>query len=149
MDPVTAIGIASTAFNAIKKGMEFGRDVESMSTDLGRWVGAVGEIRDADLKAKNPSIFKSIMSPGSVEIEAMDAFMAKKKADSMETELRAFINFHYGPSSWNQILQMQAKIRKARQAEKARREEFFHNIILICSGITILVLIITATYFMM
>ena len=48
VDPVTAIAAATTAFNAIKKGFQFGRDVESMSGDLGRWMGAVSDIDKAD-----------------------------------------------------------------------------------------------------
>ena len=149
MDPITAIAIASTAFNAIKKGIEFGRDVEDMSGDLGRWVGAMGDIRDAERTAKNPGIIRSIISPGSVEKEAMDAFIAKKKADAMEYELKTFINFNYGPTSWDQILQMQGKIRKARQAEKERQANFFNNILLGGFAFAIAVLVCVIIYFTM
>ena len=147
MDPITAIAIASTAFNAIKKGIEFGRDVEDMGADLGRWVGAMGDIRDAEHNAKNPGIFKSIISPGSVEKEAIDAFIAKKKADAMEYELKTFINFNYGPSSWDQILRMQGKIRKARQAEKERQAHFFNNILLSVLLVAIVALASAIIYF--
>jgi hypothetical protein len=149
MDPITAIAIASTAFNAIKKGIEFGRDVEDMSGDLGRWVGAMGDIRDAERNSKNPGIIRSIISPGSVEKEAMDAFIAKKKADAMEYELKTFINFNYGPTSWDQILQMQGKIRKARQAEKERQANFFNNILLGGFAFAIAVLACVIIYFTM
>ena len=44
MDPITAIAAATTAFNAIKKGFSVGRDVESMSKDLGRWMGEFRQI---------------------------------------------------------------------------------------------------------
>jgi hypothetical protein len=147
MDPITAIAIASTAFNAIKKGIEFGRDVEDMGADLGRWVGAMGDIRDAEHNAKNPGIFKSIISPGSVEKEAMDAFIAKKKADAMEYELKTFINFNYGPSSWDQILQMQGKIRKARSAEKERQAQFVHNLVLTGAALVIVAVASVIVYF--
>jgi hypothetical protein len=43
MDPATisiAIGVAGKAFDLIKKGFEVGRDIESMSGDLQRWMGA-------------------------------------------------------------------------------------------------------------
>ena len=46
MDPITAFGVATTAFNAIKKGFQVGRDVESMSKDLGRWMGAIQDVKD-------------------------------------------------------------------------------------------------------
>ena len=44
MDPVSAVAIAGAAFSAIKKGFAFGRDMESMSQDLGRWMGAMSDI---------------------------------------------------------------------------------------------------------
>ena len=48
IDPVTAIATASAAFNVIKKGFSVGRDVESMAGDLGRWMGAVSDIKKAE-----------------------------------------------------------------------------------------------------
>ena len=50
MDPITAIAAATTAFNAIKKGFSVGRDVESMSKDLGRWMGAIQEVKEGHKK---------------------------------------------------------------------------------------------------
>ena len=44
IDPVTALGVATTAFNAIKTGFQAGRDVEGMAGDLSRWMGAVSDI---------------------------------------------------------------------------------------------------------
>ena len=46
MDPISAIAIATTAFNTIKKGFQVGRDVESMSKDLGRWMGAIQDVKE-------------------------------------------------------------------------------------------------------
>ena len=40
MDPMSAIAIAGTAFNAIKAGFEHGREIETMAGDIGRWMGA-------------------------------------------------------------------------------------------------------------
>ena len=93
VDPVTAIAAATTAFNAIKKGFQFGRDVESMSGDLGRWMGAVSDIDKADQYAKKPPLFKKLFNAGSVEEEALNAFMAKKKAQDMRDELKNIIVF--------------------------------------------------------
>lgn len=130
MDPITAIGIATTAFNAIKKGIEFGKEIESMSSDIGRWMGAIGDIREAEKKAKNPPLLKTLFNKDSVEQEAIEAFAAKKKIEAMEYELRTFINFHYGPSSWNEILRIQGQIRKQRQNDRNKRESLKENIMI-------------------
>ena len=44
MDPVTAMATASAAFGAIKKGFQIGRDIESMASDLSRWMGAMSDL---------------------------------------------------------------------------------------------------------
>ena len=104
MDPITAIAAATTAFNAIKKGFSVGRDVESMSKDLGRWMGAIQDVKDGHKKSKGRTF-------GSVEEEALETFAAKKKAEQMERELRNFVNLSHGPSAWNEVIRIQADIR--------------------------------------
>ena len=44
MDPISAIGVATTAYNAIKRGFQVGKEIEGMSKDLGRWMGAIQEL---------------------------------------------------------------------------------------------------------
>lgn len=129
MDPLSALAIASAAFKAIKRGVEVGNDLENMTGDLSRWVGAISNIRDSTRKAKNPSMVKSFLKPGSVEQEAIDAFAANKKAEAMEYELKLFINMQYGPQSWNEILRMQGEIRKGRLQEKRRQQELFETVL--------------------
>jgi len=127
MDPITAFGVATTAFNAIKKGFQVGRDVESMSKDLGRWMGAIQDVKDGHSKKKN-RVF------GSVEEEALETFAIKKKAIAMENDLRNFVNLSYGPNAWNEVLHIQAQIRKQKKEaiEEAKRKQakMIENIIL-------------------
>ena len=127
MDPITAIAAATTAFNAIKKGFSVGRDVESMSKDLGRWMGAIQDVKDGHKKSKGRSF-------GSVEEEALETFAAKKQAEQMERELRNFVNLSHGPSAWNEVIRIQADIRlKKKEAiaeAKKLRAKRIENIIL-------------------
>ena len=58
IEVVAAVSAASGAFNAIKKGFEMGRDIESMSKDLGRWMGAVSDIKKAEEYNRKPPLFK-------------------------------------------------------------------------------------------
>ena len=67
MDPVTAIAAATTAFNVIKKGFDMGRDIESMYGDMGRWMGAVSDVNQANKMAKNPPLFKKLFAGSSIE----------------------------------------------------------------------------------
>ena len=129
VDPITAITAATAAFNIIKKGFDMGRDIESMYSDMGKWMGAVADIRHADQMVKNPSVFKKLFNGSSIEQEAMDVFAAKKKAEEMENELRTYVNLVYGPNSWTDILKLQAKIRKDRQEQMYAQQELRRNII--------------------
>ena len=140
VDPITAIATATSAFNLIKKGFQAGRDVEGMYGDIGRWMGAISDVNQAEKMAKNPPIFKKLFAGSSVEQEAMDAFASKKKAEAMEEELRNWINLTHGPNAWNELLKMQTKIRLQRQEQIYAQQELRKRIIeivSICVGATI------------
>ena len=118
MDPVTislAVGVASKAFSAIKQGFAVGRDIEQMSGDIGRWMGAVSDIDNAEKQAKNPPLFGKLFKAGSVEEAAMAAYAAKKKLEEQRYELKMFLNLTHGPQAYNELLQMEGQIRKQRQ----------------------------------
>jgi hypothetical protein len=123
IDPVTALAAATTAFNAIKKGFEVGRDIESMAGDLGRWMGAASDIDKAGEYAKNPPLFKKLFASGSVEEEAMATFMAKKKAEDMRAQLKQIIILTRGLSAWDELLKTEGDIRKKRQQAIYAQEE--------------------------
>ncbi len=72
IDPATAIMAASTAFNAIRKGCQIGRDLEGMAGDLGRWSKAISDFDFAAKRVENPKWYQSF---GSVEQQAMDLFV--------------------------------------------------------------------------
>jgi len=146
IDPITALATATSAFNLIKKGFEVGRDVESMGADLGRWMGAMSDLKKADEYAKKPPLFKKIFNAGSVEEEAMAAFMAKKKAEDMRDELKKLISWTRGPSAWDELLRMEAEIRKKRQQaiydQQERQRKVFETIAIVllvalCAGVLI------------
>ncbi len=118
MDPVTislAVGVASKAFSAIKQGFAIGRDIEQMSGDIGRWMGAVSDVDNAEKQAKNPPLFGKMFKAGSIEEAAMAAYAAKKKLEEQRYELKMFLNLTHGPQAYDELLQMEGQIRKQRQ----------------------------------
>ena len=112
---VAAVSAASGAFNTIKAGFAAGREIESMGGELRRWMGGVSDIKKAEEYNKKPPLFKKLFNAGSVEEEAMEIFMAKKKAEDMRNELKQIISFTRGPSAWEELLRTEADIRKKRQ----------------------------------
>tara|TARA_B100000941_G_scaffold286493_1_gene260136 strand:- start:893 stop:1375 length:483 start_codon:yes stop_codon:yes gene_type:complete len=135
IEVVAAVSAATSAFGAIKRGFEVGRDIESMAGDLSRWMGAVSDIQKADQYNKKPPLFKKIFNSGSVEEEAMQIFMAKKKAEDMRNQLKQIITFTRGPSAWEELLRTEGDIRKKRQKmiydQQERRRKLFEIIAII------------------
>lgn len=132
IDPITAIAGATAAFNTIKNGFQMGRDIEGMAGDLGRWMSCISDLKKAEESNKKPPLFKKLFQAGSVEEEAMQIFMAKKKAEDMREQLRQIIVATRGPSAWDELIKTEADIRKKRQTaiydQQERRQKLFEGI---------------------
>ena len=131
MDPVTisiAVGVASKAFSAIKQGFAVGRDLEQMSGDIGRWMGAVSDVDNAEKQAKNPGVFGKVFGGGSIETTALQAYSAKKKLEEQRYELKMFLNMTHGPQAYDELLQMEGQIRKERQATIYKQQQLRRQI---------------------
>ena len=121
MDPVTIISGATVAFNALKKGFAVGKDLQDMGSQLNKWAGHMADLGQAEKQVKNPPWWKAI--GGSVESEAMEVFAAKRKAESMRKELKDYISFTMGPSAWDELVAIEAKIRKQKKEHEYRKAE--------------------------
>ena len=113
MDPLTitaAMSVANSAFNAINRDSQQ-LEIEQMSGDIGRWMGAVSDIDNAEKQAKNPPLFGKLFKAGSIEEAALAAYAAKK-LEEQRYELKVFPSMTYGPQAYNDLLAMEGKIRK-------------------------------------
>ena len=113
MDPIT---IATAAFAAIKTGVSVGKDLQSLAGDIGKLWGAIDQINDEHNSEKSKR-------RGSVEEQALQTFIAKKKAEDMEDALRQIIYATRGINGWNELVRLRAQIRKERLAEKHRKQK--------------------------
>ena len=127
MDPITIISGATVAFNALKKGFAVGKDLHDMSSQLTKWAGHMADLGQAEKQTKNPPWWKSLS--GSVEAEAMEVFSAKRKAEQMRKELKDHISFTMGPSAWDELVAIEAKIRKQKREQEYRKAEIIEEII--------------------
>ena len=125
IDPITlsaAVTGATTAYNAIKKAITVGKEIEDMSSELGRWMSAVSDVDNIQKNANNPSALDKLFN-GSVEQVAMESFSAKKKLAKQREELRNFLIGHYGLQAWDDLIKEEGRIRRARQEAIYAREE--------------------------
>ena len=127
MDPVTIISGATVAFNALKKGFAIGKDLQDMSGQLTKGAGHMADLGQAEKQVKNPPWWKSL--GGSVESESLEVFAAKRKAEQMRKELKDYISFTMGPSAWDELVAIEAKIRKQKKEHEYRKAELQEAII--------------------
>jgi hypothetical protein len=143
IDPITALSAATAAFNTVKSAVSAGQDIENVAGALGKWMGAISDIKKAEENNKKPPLFKKLFQSGSVEEEAMQIFMAKKKAEDMREQLRQIIIHTRGLSAWDELVRTEVNIRKKRQetiyAQQDRRRKLAEGI-----AITLLVLVLGA-----
>ena len=144
IDPVTAIAGATAAFNALKKGIQVGKDLQDMGGQLSKWAGAVADLDFADRQNQKPSWYKTL--GGGVQAEAMEIFAAKQKAANMRQELKDFISVVYGPSKWQEILQIEADLRKQKREHEHRQMEIKQKIIEWTAGILLFIMCIVALF---
>jgi len=143
LDPVSAIALASSAYSAIKKGIEIGRELQDMGGQLSQWASAISDLEYFERKAEDPPWYKAFS--GNAQAEAMEVFAAKKKIEAQRNELRTYIQFSYGQSGWEEFLRTEAEIRKRRAAHEHRKAEIKEMII---SGFLIFLMISSVTAFL-
>jgi hypothetical protein len=116
-------------------------------------MGAVSDIKKAEEYNKKPPLFKKLFQAGSVEEEAMQIFMAKKKAEDMRAELKQIISFTRGPSAWEELLKTEGDIRKKRQKaiydQEERRRKVLEAVaivlgIVVVGGFAIFIIVLAA-----
>lgn len=120
MDPVTIIATASAAYSALKKGIEIGRELQDMGGQLATWAGAIADIEYMAAKAADPPWWKA---GANVQAEAIEIFAAKKRIQSQRDELKTYVQYSYGQSGWEELMRIEAQVRKRKQATDHRRAE--------------------------
>ena len=139
MDPVTIITGATVAFNTVKKMIEAGREIEDVAGQLGQWFSAVSDFYHLEEQSKNPPLFKKITHGKSVEQEALDLMIQKKKIKEQEDQLRELILWTYGEGAYRDMMSYRKAIREEREnavyrQQKARKKIIDSVIILIAVG---------------
>lgn len=146
IDPITAIGAATAAFNGIKQLVAAGREIEDVVGQLGKWYGAAADLQRAETQRKNPPIFTKLFAGGSVEQEALEILVHKKKLEEQEKQLQDLLNIRFGFGTWKEMIELRRKIKKEREEtlykQQERRQAFLEGIaiiLLVLAGFAILI----------
>jgi replicative DNA helicase len=144
LDPMSAITMATSAYSMVTRMVAAGREFEDTAQQLGKWFGAVSDLRRAEQQNKNPPLFKKLFASGSIEEESLALLIHTKKIAEQEQELRTLLMYRYGPGAWDELTAMRRKIAKQREETIYRQQElrqsiidsfFILTLILLCLGI--------------
>jgi hypothetical protein len=130
---------ATTAFQTVKKFVNAGQDFENVMGQMGKWYTSVSDFRKGQQLQKKPPIFKKLLAAGSVEEEALNLLIHEKKIMEMEKELQTLLNYRFGFGTWDELKEMQRKIRAQREREVYKQAEARQAII---NGIAIIALLL-------
>lgn len=119
LDPVSIIGIATTAFKGLKSAVEAGRELQDVMGQLSQWAGAIADLDKLDElnKKKKSSLFTSLIPKNgkSVEQEAMQLYTARVSAREQRSELMQMLGALQGERGQREFMQLEADIRKQRK----------------------------------
>lgn len=128
MDPVTCVAMATGAFKGLKAAIGAGRDLQDMTGQLANWGKAFSDFTNLEEREKNPPWWKQTFK-GSDEETALEIFANKKKMEQMRQEIKDHISWNYGPSAWEEVLQIEARMRRQRKEELYKKQERIDAII--------------------
>jgi len=142
LDPVSAMAIATSAYNMLKKGIEVGRELEDMGGQLGTWFGAIADVKAADEEAADPPLFRKMFAKSSVEQEAIENLMRRKKIEQQERELREMIVYRFGVDAYRDMIKDRNNIRDARKRAVDARARRIKKLVLNAVDIALIALIV-------
>jgi len=123
MEIAAAISLATSTFNALKKGMEAGREIEDMMGYYGKWFEAKEALSENAIVSLNQPLVKKLFSGNSIEAQALEITTAKHKIKQMEKELYEYLLYSGQQEFYNDMMRERRIIREARIREAKRRAE--------------------------
>ena len=114
------IAMASTTFKGIQTLVNQGAEIEAVAQKLGAWYSYASDIKQAEKEAESPGVFKKLFDGQSIEQQALNATIAKKKLQEQEKNIRELIVWAYGVETYQEMIMLRRKI-------KAQREEAIYK----------------------
>ena len=115
MDPLSLIAMASTTFKGIQTLVNKGAEIEHVAQKLGQWYSFASDIKEAEKEAESPGVFKKLFDGNTVEQQALNSVIAKKKLEEQEKQIRELIVWSYGVETYQEMIMLRRKIKAQRE----------------------------------
>ena len=149
MDPLSMIAMASTTFKGIQTLVDKGAEIERVAQKLGAWYGYAADIKEAEKEAEKPGIFKKLFDGNTVEQQALNSVIAKKKLEEQEKQIRELIVWSYGVETYQEMIMLRRKIKAQREQviyRQRRRKRLILDSTLILLAVAVSGAVIFGTY---
>lgn len=135
MDPLSLVAMASTTFKGIQIMVNKGAEIEAVAQKLGAWYSYAADIKEAEQEAQKPGVFKKLFEGNTVEQQALNSVIAKKKLEEQEKQIRELIVWAYGVETYQEMILLRRKIKGQREQviykQRRRRRLLMDGIIIV------------------
>ena len=120
---IAAVQICSSAYRFMKTAVNEGKELGDMTRALSKFWDARETVSVLEQKATNPSKIEKLFGGKSVESQALEITLQKKKAQQLEKELKDLFYWSGNANLWHDMLKERSKIRNLRIAEAKAKAE--------------------------
>lgn len=145
MDPLSLIAMASTTFKGIQTLVSKGAEIEHVAQKLGQFYSFASDIKAAEKEAESPGIFRKLFDGNTVEQQALNSVIAKKKLEEQEKQIRELIVWSYGVETYQEMIMLRRKIKKQREEaiyKQRKRKRMILDIIIVAVGFSVMASVI-------
>jgi hypothetical protein len=121
MDPATialVFGAAKSAFSAIQQGIKFGKDLQSMTSDVAKLYGSVAKLTQAAADPPKPKLFSKLTA----EEIALDAVQKRRQAAEWAEQVKNEFVAVYGLKGWDEVQREIIRVRKEQRILEEQRK---------------------------
>ena len=132
--------MASTTFKSIQTLVNKGAEIEHVAQKLGQWYSFASDIKEAEKEAESPGVFKKLFEGDTVEQQALNSVIAKKKLEEQEKQIRELIVWAYGVETYQEMIQLRREIKAQRERvlyKQRRRQRLVGDALVITIGVLI------------
>ena len=140
MDPLSLIAMASTTFKGIQTLVNKGAEIEHVAQKLGQWYSFAADIKQAEKEAESPGIFKKLFDGNTVEQQALNSVIAKKKLEEQEKQIRELIVWSYGVETYQEMIMLRRKIKAQREQaiyKQRKRQRMLLDGLIVVIGVAV------------
>ncbi len=134
------IAMASTTFKGIQTLVNQGAEIERVAQKLGSWYSYAADIKQAEKEAESPGLFKKLFDGNTVEQQALNSVIAKKKLEEQEKQIRELIVWAYGVETYQEMIMLRRKIKAQREEaiyKQRKRRRFFLDSVFVFVGVLV------------